>query len=910
MQQVFWKLVYALKQPYSYTWLPNIGLSSNTGSTVIASPSVTTTYTVASVDRYNCTTYANITVTVNSQPNLSVNSPIICRGLQTATLIAGGANTYSWSPSTALSSTTGSLVTGNPTTTTVYTVTGYNALGCSSSTTTIIKVNNIPNITVISSNTAICVGQQVSNLSAGGALSYSWSPSTGLSATIGANVIANPLTTTTYSVGGINGFGCPNFTTTTVVVNTLPIITANTASICLGQQTATLTANGASTYAWAPNTGLSSTTTSVVMANPNSSTTYSILGTDVNGCSNYATTNLTVWSLPIITSNSASLCIGQQSATLIANGAISYSWVPTTDLSTSSGSIVVASPTVLTTYTVGGIDANGCANYTTATVSMLALPIIAANSPSICIGQQTATLIATGANTYTWLPTAGLSSNTGSLVTGTPSTTTTYTIGGTDTHGCYSFITNTVTVLSLPNVSVNNSSICIGQQTATGANTYSWFPTLSTGNIINVNPTSNMTYTVVGSNLFGCLNYSVSNVTVYSLPIILANSPTICIGQQTATLSATGANTYTWVSQLTTLTGSVVTDNPIITTSYSIIATDLNGCVNTSTTEVVVNELPVIIVSSSSVCPGQFPANVLVIGGVNYSWTPTVTFNQPNGSDVDANPSIPTDYTVTGIDAKGCTNTATTNVGFYIIPVASYVIDDSVLCIGDGLVITPSGGTAYELQPDNFFTLDEYVLFPEVTTSYTLVAFSDDGCYSINDPVITVTVNPLPIVTAFSNTIINIGQTTSINASGGITYQWNPANDLTCANCSVTNARPLENTYYVVTGYDANGCANMDTVFVQVDYICGDYFVPNAFTPNGDGVNDFVNLHSACIGTYTFQIFDRWGEKVFETSDTKYSWNGTYRGRPMNTAVFMYKAEGFDLKGSPFSVKGNVTLLR
>ncbi len=680
--------------PYSYTWLPNIGLASNTGSTVIASPSVTTTYTVASVDRYNCTTYANITLSVNPAPILAVNSATICRGIQTATLIVSGASSYSWSPATGLSSTTGSLVVGSPTASiNSYTVTGADALGCVSSNTTFIRVNNIPNITATASQTAICYGQQSSNLSAGGAFSYSWTPSTGLNATIGANVIANPLVTTTYSVGGLNGFGCPNYTTITLAVIPLPTITVNSSSICLGQQTATLTSNGALTYTWAPNTNLSTTTGSVVFANPNANTTYSVLGTDVNGCFNYTTTVVTILVLPTITSNTLSVCIGQQTATFTANGAVNYSWTPSDFLSsTNTSNVEVVNADVETTYTVIGVDANGCFNYTTTVVTMI--------------------------------------------------------------------------------------------------------------------------------------------------------------------------------------------------------------------------DLPIIIVSSSSVCPGQFPANILAIGGVNYSWTPSVTFNQPDGSDVETNPSTPTDYTVTGIDANGCTNTATTNVGFYIIPVASYVIDDSVLCIGDVSIITPSGGSGYELQPDNLFTLDEYVVSPQVTTTYTLIAFSDDGCYSINDPAITVTVNPLPIITAFSNTIINIGQTTSINASGGVTYQWNPTSGLACANCAVTDARPLENTYYIVTSSDANGCVNTDTVYVQVDFICGEYFVPNAFTPNGDGMNDYVNLHSACIGTYTFQIFDRWGEKVFETSDTKYSWNGTFRGKPMNTAVFMYRAEGVDLKGSPFSVKGNITLLR
>ena len=82
------------------------------------------------------------------------------------------------------------------------------------------------------------------------------------------------------------------------------------------------------------------------------------------------------------------------------------------------------------------------------------------------------------------------------------------------------------------------------------------------------------------------------------------------------------------------------------------------------------------------------------------------------------------------------------------------------------------------------------------------------------------------------------------------------------------------------------------------------------FSPNGDGLNDVVNIHGACIASYNFQIFNRWGELVFETKDPAFSWDGTFRGKPMDTAVFMYSADGITRDGKPFSAKGNITLLR
>lgn len=900
----------------TYVWTPTATLSSSTGSVVLANPILTTTYTILGTDAKGCKNFTTAKVTVMPLPVVTSSNSSICLGQTSATLIANGASTYTWNPASSLSSATGSLVIGTPTATTIYTVTGTNAMGCTNFTTLFVQVNPLPTITVVASASAICKGQQTANLIASGGLSYTWTPASGINTTTGANVIASPLTTKTFTVLSTNSFGCVNYATTTITVNALPLINVSEASICSEQQTATLTASGANTYAWAPANSLTPSTGSVVTGSPSANTTYTVLGTDANGCKNFVTTKITVLDLPLINTNNPSICTGQQSATIIATGAMSYTWAAAPNLSATNGSVVVANPTVTTVYYVTGVDENGCYATSVSTVSMQSPPIIVANSPTICIGQQTANLVASGAVTYTWSPNLNLNSVTGTSVGATPSITSTYTVEGTDNNGCNNVKTTTVTVLGLPALSVTNSSICLGQQVATltvsGASTYTWVPSLTTGAVINVFPTVNTTYSVIGKDLSGCMNYTVATVFINPLPSISATSMSICLGQQTATLVASGGVAYTWEpsNELNNATGSLVTGSPSVTTEYTVVGTDAKGCYNSGITTITVNELPILVVSGSSVCPGQYPANVLVFGANSYTWQPTVIYNQPDGSDISADPILPTDYTITGTDIYGCENTTTTNVGFFEIPVASMMVSDSVLCVGDNIVITPFGGTSFELQPDNLFSLDNFSLSPSSTSSYTLIVYSDDGCHSINNAVVTLSVNNAPIITASSNTIINIGQTTTMSALGGLTYQWQPIGSLSCFSCAQTVAKPTENTFYVVTGFDGNGCANTDTVFVQVEYNCGEYFVPNVFTPNGDGLNDVVNLYNACIANYKLQIFDRWGEKVFETTDVNDSWTGDFRGKPMDTGVFIYKAEGFDLQGAAFSVKGNVTLLR
>lgn len=902
--------------PYSYTWSPAAGLSATNVANPIASPSVTTTYTATSIDRYGCTAYAYTTITINPLPLVTVNSATICLGQQTATLTANGATSYTWSA--GLSSTSGTSVNGSPLTTTSYTVSGSDVNNCIGQATTTITVNSLPIITATSGT--ICLSQQSTTLTASGAVIYSWTPSAGLNTSSGAVVIANPSVTSTYSVGGIDGNGCANFTTTTVTVRPLPIITATSGTICIGQQTVALTASGGVTYSWTPATGLSASTGSTVNASPSVTTTYSVGGIDANGCANYTTTTVTIRPLPTISVTNGTICLGQQTATLTANGGVTYSWTPATGLSATTGSVVTANPSSTSSYSIGGIDANGCANFTTAIVTVNPLPTISVNNGTVCLGQQSATLTATGASTYSWTPATGLSSTTGAVVVANPSVNTTYTITGTNTNGCTNTVTAQVTVNPLPIIIATSGTICIGQQTvaltASGGVTYSWTPatglSATTGATVNASPLVTTTYSVGGINANGCANYTTTTVTVKPLPVLSANNATICIGQQTATITANGGVTYSWTpaTGLSATTGSVVNANPTTSTTYSIGGVGANGCLNYTTSIVTVKPLPIISVNSSSICLGQQTATLTANGAATYSWTPAVTLSSSVGTTVNGTPTVNTTYTIVGTDANGCVNGTTTFIRIYPLPTASLSINTNTICIGSTVTITPSGANSYVLTPGNLFSTSNYVLTPTVNTVYSVVGTNTNNCFSTNNPTVAVTVYTLPIISAQSNATINIGQTTTVTATGGLTYLWSPIDGLICASCATTAASPYVTTIYIVKGFDMYGCKNMDTVVVKVDYICADFFVPNVFSPNGDGLNDVVNIHGACIASYNFQIFNRWGELVFETKDPAVSWDGTFRGKPMDTGVFMYSADGITRDGSPFSAKGNITLLR
>jgi hypothetical protein len=233
----------------------------------------------------------------------------------------------------------------------------------------LLTVTYVPSLTVTPTSTAICSGHS-STLTVSGATAYSWTPSSGLSVTTGTNVVATPTASTTYTVTGTTG-GCSNTATIAVTVNALPTLTVSPSTTVCAGTASTLTVSGASTYVWSPGTGLSTTTGSTTSASPSSSTNYTVTGTNSSGCVNTKTVSVTVNPLPTVTVNSDTI-YGSLSGTLTAHGATTYSWTPSTGLSITTGSVVVATPTVTTIYTVTGTT-NSCSSIATTTVTNLNL---------------------------------------------------------------------------------------------------------------------------------------------------------------------------------------------------------------------------------------------------------------------------------------------------------------------------------------------------------------------------------------------------------------------------------------------------------------------------------------------------------------------------------------------------------
>lgn len=432
----------------SYSWSPSTGLSNSAISNPSASPPSTTTYTLT-VSNNGCVNTDTITVLVNSLPIVSAGSDATLCGGDSITLNASGGLMYSWSPSAGLSDSTIANPVAVPLSTTNYIVTATDGNGCMNSDTVMITVS-APSVTV-SSNTAICTGDSVQiTATSATATSYSWGPATGLDNSAISSPMASPSASTTYTITATDASGCIAVDSVLIAVNALPVANAGTdVAVCAGSGVL-LSASGGSTYSWSPSAGLNNTNTSSPFASPAATTDYVVTVTDANGCSQNDTVTVTVNPLPVANAGTdVSICSGS-SAVLSASGGVSYSWGPSTGLSSTTINNPVADPTTTTSYTVTVTDANGCVNADVVVVTVNPQPVANAGpDAAICNGSST-TLNASGGTSYSWSPTTGLSVPPGPNPVASPTVTTSYTVTVSNSAGCSSTDVVVVTVNDVP----------------------------------------------------------------------------------------------------------------------------------------------------------------------------------------------------------------------------------------------------------------------------------------------------------------------------------------------------------------------------------------------------------------------------------------------------------------------------
>jgi gliding motility-associated-like protein len=800
-----------------------------------------------------------------------------------------------------------------------------NNVGCHDTTAQTIVVNPLPN-TNAGPNMAICAGQNTSvQLQATGASTYSWTPATGLSCTNCPNPVASPTVNTSYIVTGTSAQGCQKKDTVVVNVNTAPVVSAgNNVSICQGASTP-LAATGGNTYQWIGN-NLSCTTCANPTASPATTTTYSVIGTNVAGCSDTAFVTVNVTPAPNVqVTPNQTICQGA-SANLQATGASLYSWTPATGLSCTNCANPVATPSTTTTYVVTG-STNGCTDTAHVTVTISIPPVSAGPDAAVCDGFS-AQLHASGAVSYVWAPATGLSCTNCPDPIVNVSTTTTYTVTGTNAFNCTNTDQAVVTIGSIPNVSAGaDQTICEGDALplqASGANTYVWSPAtdLSCINCANptATPTSTITYQVLGTNTSGCSDSDNVTITVDPAPAVSAgNDQTLCENTP-AQLQAGGAVSYTWSPgaglSCTNCDDPIAT--PLSTTTYTVTGTGANGC--TATDDVVVNIVPAPPVDAGddkTICDGE-QLQLMVTGASTYVWTPGTNLTCTTCPDPITTTGNNITYIVVGTDGNGCS--ATDSIHITVLqknPVT--VSENDSICIGESTVLNASGGDTYTWWPAEGLDNNQSATptaSPQSTTTYMAV-INQQGCFS-DTAYVTVLVSHPPSVNLGPDQTVLAGTAVQLNAEGTdiYSYAWDKVEYLSCSDCKDPVATPTTPTLFTVTVSNEYGCRSSDDIHISLKCDGSQAFIPNTFTPNNDLSNDRFYMSSKGIRIITrMAVYDRWGELVFSAQNIppnspNHGWDGTFKGKTLEPDVFVYLIEAVCDLGDILEYKGDISLLR
>jgi large repetitive protein len=922
--------------PYTYLWTP-VGGTGPTANNLSAG-----SYTVNITDNNGCPTMATIIIVAPAA--LTINTSTISANCNqnngSATVIAGGgtgAYTYSWMPGNQTNATATALSAAT------YTITVTDNNGCSiTSTATVTNLNGETATIGIITNVSCFGGANgtitVNVVGGTGPYTYLWTPSNQTNAT------ATGLSAGSYNINVTDANGCISVATAVVTAPTQLIATMGVPvnDLCFGAAngSATVTVSGGTgpyTYSWAPNGGSGPTGTGL------SAGTYNVTITDNNGCS--VVSSVTISSPALLSANISTTvnvsCSGGSngSLTVTVTGGVNpytYAWTPV------GGNGATANGLSAGIYTISVTDANGCTASATGTIAQPnALAVTTTSTQTSCGNTGTATATPTGGTApylYSWTPSLQTNATATALSAGT------YTITVTDNNGCT--VTGTATVTSgaavtatvgaIVNVSCNggnNGTATVNVANGTLPYTYLWSDATSQTNATATGLTAG-DYTVTVHDNNGCSASTSATVgQPTALIVSVSGTQAVCFGQ-TASLSSSVSGGipgygYSWApAGGNASTASVI---PIANTTYTLTVTDANGCTASATTSVAVNAAISVVVSGpSAVCPGGTASmSVSASGGDGtyyYLWSDGATTQ-----NITITPDSSGIYSVKIWDGCGSLPVIV-QVPVTVDPLPNVKFETDIsagcspLCV-QFRNLTTIGTSGIHTYTWTFGTSDSssdinpiYCYKNPGDFSVTLTATSDSGCSS--------TLRVLNLITAYAH------------PAASFSYSPNPINiinpqvqftDKTADIYAVTDwnwtfgdnsdsSSKMQNPVhtYQDTGVfcatlsvmDINGCTDTITDCLDVEPLYT-FYIPDAFTPNGDNINDVFMPKGSYMKSYEMYIYDRWGMQLFHSTEITNGWDGSVKGGQIaQEDTYVYVIHVTDASGNDHNYTGKVNLIK
>ncbi len=346
-----------------------------------------------------------------------------------------------------------------------------------------------------------------------------------------------------------------------------------------------------------------------------------------------------------------------------------------------------------------------------------------------------------------------------------------------------------------------------------------------------------------------------------------------------------------------------------------------NGCYDTAYHTVRINPSPVVSATPSlDLCKGN-SVQLNAIGAATWQWLPLSRLTCYTCFNPVASPTITTPYVVEGKNSFGCADYDTVVVTV-VQPLKMTVSPDDSICVGSSVNLLASGASLYNWSPAiglNNTTISNPTASPTVTTRYRVVGYDGYNCFT-DTAFVTVAIGRYPIVNLGPDMTLPAGTlyplATTITNGPIRNWNWTPTNNLSCSNCALPIAEIKKDITYTVKVTTLYGCSASDTINIKVSCAEDQVYVPNAFSPDGDGLNDVFMVRGRGIARVTyFRVFNRWGELVFEAAnfkpnDPKYGWDGKVKGKAGGPEVFVYTWEAVCENGALFSGKGNVSLIK
>lgn len=417
------------------------------------------------------------------------------------------------------------------------------------------------------------------------------------------------------------------------------------------------------------------------------------------------------------------------------------------------------------------------------------------------------------------------------------------------------------------------------------------------------------------ANSKGCLKTIADTIDIIDKPIFNLTNDTLICSIDTVQLMSTGTGSIFWTPAYNINNQSSFTPlvSPKVSTTYSATLTETPGCFATHSVVVkVVNSVSLNAGNDSTICQTDTVRFNTVSDGLHFLWTPSATLNDNTAKNPLAAPlSTTTFHVIASIGKCNVSDDITIGVVPYPKPHAEY---DTTLCFPASVQLHASGGNSYVWSPATFLNnpnINSPVATPSQSIKYTVAVRDVLGCPKPAYDSVLVLVEKIVADAGPRDTNVVVNQPLQLTGTGAEIFLWTPSTGLSDPNIANPVAKLSESQEYILRVQSAAGCSAKDTIDVTVYKVKPGLYVPNAFTPNGDGINDiFRPMPIGMKAIKYFKIYNRRGQLIFSTNQQNKGWDGTFKGSPQDADVYVWIVEGTDYEEQDIFQKGSVTLVR